>query len=141
GKFIWPSNGGVSSSYGYRNHPISGGQKLHAGIDISAGQGAPVQSAADGVVGKVVTGCAEGNSSCGGGYGNYIIVTHVIDGETFSTLYGHLSSVNVSTGQTVNQGTQIGSVGSTGGSTGPHLHFEVHPGGYKNPTNPMQYLP
>src|SRR5699024_1920127 len=65
-----------------------------------------------------------------GGFGNFIVVTHNIDGKTYSTLYAHLSNTSVSQGDKVSQGVSIGAVGNTCGSTGAHLHFEVHPGGY-----------
>ncbi|TQS74815.1 peptidoglycan DD-metalloendopeptidase family protein [Ornithinibacillus gellani] len=133
--FIWPVQGRVSSGFGPRIHPISGiVGKLHTGIDIAAPSGKSVKSAAIGVV-------SSASHGYNGGYGNFIIVTHVIGGKTYSTLYAHLSQIYVSTGQVVQQGASIGAVGSTGDSTGPHLHFEVHPGGYKNPVNPLGYLP
>lgn len=134
GSFIWPASGRFSSGFGPR------WGTNHNGIDIAASRGTPVYASASGVVSTVVTGCVEGNKRCGGGYGNYIIVTHIVNGNTFATLYGHLSNVNVSSGQVVSQGQQIGGIGHTGDSTGPHLHFEIHPGGYKNPANPMSYL-
>ena len=139
--FSWPASGRLSSGFGSRPSPGGIGSTTHNGIDISAPKGTAVTAPASGVVNLVNTGCVEGNYSCGGGYGNYIIITHVIDGKHYDTLYGHLSSVNVSNGQTVSKGQTIAGVGHTGSSTGPHLHFEVHPGGYKNPVNPMQFLP
>lgn len=131
GIFIKPAPGEITSGFGNRTHPIYGGTKLHAGIDIGVGIGTPLMAAASGVV-----------STAGwmSGYGNTIIISHVIDGKTYSTLYGHLDSISVSPGQAVSQGEIIGATGNTGGSTGPHLHFEVHPGGWRNPDNPMKYL-
>lgn len=131
GMFITPTSGRISSHYGFRIHPIFGNRRLHAGTDYAAPSGTPVVAAGSGVV-----------STAGimGGYGNVVMISHVIDGKTYTTLYAHLSSMSVSSGQVVNQGDVIGRVGSTGNSTGPHLHFEVHPGGYKNPENPMNYL-
>ncbi len=75
-----------------------------------------------------------------GGYGNTIMITHSINGKTYATLYAHLNSIHVSKNQSVSQGQQIGVMGSTGSSTAKHLHFEIHPGGYKNPANPMNYI-
>lgn len=131
GTFIVPTTGRTSSPFGYRTHPIFGDQRLHAGIDFAAPSGTPVVAAGSGVV-----------STAGymNSYGNVIMISHYIDGKTYTTLYAHLSSISVSPGQTVNQGENIGNVGSTGDSTGPHLHFEVHPGGYRNPVNPAGYF-
>jgi len=111
-----PVSGRITSSYGSRK----GG--FHYGIDLAGARGTPVYAAASGVVIKAVTGCVEGKKSCGGRYGNYIVIEHE---NGTSTLYAHLSKVNVSVGQTVSQSKKIGAVGSTGGSTGPHLHFEI----------------
>ncbi|WP_350344159.1 peptidoglycan DD-metalloendopeptidase family protein [Proteinivorax tanatarense] len=143
GQFIWPVPGygfdWVTSPYGYRNHPISGGQRLHTGIDIGiprarwAGSpgfnGNPVDIvAADG--GVVVH--AGGNRSVG--YGLYVIIDH---GGGKSTLYAHMHNISVNVGQEVSQGQSIGHVGSTGASTGPHLHYEIRINGQH--TNPMNY--
>lgn len=134
GGFGWPASGAFTSGFGPR------WGTNHNGIDISAPRGTAVTASAAGVVSSVNTGCVEGNKQCGGGYGNFIIVTHFINGQAFDTLYGHLSSVSVSNGQTVGKGQHIGGIGHTGDSTGPHLHFEIHPGGYRNPVDPMGYL-
>ena len=104
----------INSEYGYRIHPISGEWKMHHGLDIDGEQGDPVFAAAEGTVVKTV------NSNKG--YGNYVIIEHA-DGT--QTLYAHMYSYGVEEGQTVSQGEQIGEVGSIGGTTGPHLHFEV----------------
>ena len=112
----------------------------HNGIDIGAPKGAPVVATASGVVSTVVSGCVEGNMSCGGGFGNHVRIVHHINGTTYMTIYAHLSSVAVSPGQVVSKGQQVGGVGNTGHSFGNHLHFEIHPGGYRNPDNPMKYL-
>lgn len=134
GTFAWPASGGMGprSGFGPRVHPITGEVgKMHNGIDIQAGHGAAVSAAANGVVSTAGT---------MGGYGNTITITHHINGKTYTTLYAHLSSINVSAGQEVSRGQNIGAVGSTGNSTGPHLHFEVHVGGFGNPQNPLNYL-
>lgn len=128
GNYIWPcpSCYTISSNYGYRIHPIYGTKRLHAGTDIAAQYGAEVV-AADG--GNVTV--ATYSSS----YGNYVMIYHA-DGS--STLYAHMSSLAVSAGETVNQGDVIGYVGSTGNSTGPHLHFEVRVNG--STVDPMNYF-
>ena len=115
GSFMWPvaSYVYVSSRFGLRVHPITGQKKSHTGIDIASNQGTAVY-ASDG--GSVTL------AGWNGGYGNCIMIDH---GNGYVTLYGHLSSISVSVGQTVSQGATIGAVGSTGNSTGPHLHFEV----------------
>jgi murein DD-endopeptidase MepM/ murein hydrolase activator NlpD len=102
----------VSSGYGMRFHPISGRQKAHLGVDYAAPTGTPVRTIGDGVV-----------SFAGwqGGYGNVVQIEHK---DRQSTLYAHLSRIDVRQGQKVGQGERIGAVGSTGASTGPHLHFE-----------------
>lgn len=123
--YIWPTKGLLTSGYGWR------WGRMHAGIDIAADTGTPIFAAADGVVEY-----SEWNS---GGYGNLIDVRHA-DGSM--TRYGHLSRSLVHTGQKVKQGEQIAEMGSTGYSTGPHLHFEVHPvsdGG--GAVDPIAYLP
>src|SRR5699024_7213548 len=134
GTFSWPASGGVgaNSGFGPRVHPITGEVgKMHNGVDIQAGHGASVSAAGPGVV---------NTAGWMGGYGNTITVTHFMNGKTYTTLYAHLSSISVSAGQQVSSGQSIGAVGSTGNSTGPHLHFEVHVGGFGNPQNPLSYL-
>jgi murein DD-endopeptidase MepM/ murein hydrolase activator NlpD len=128
GNFCWPSASStrISSPFGYRTHPISGTRKLHSGIDISAPYGTNVLAAADGTV---VT--AKWNN----GYGNYITINH---GGGVVTLYGHNSKLLVSPGQHVTKGQVIAKVGSTGNSTGNHVHFEVIVNG--SVQNPMNYL-
>ena len=115
GSFLWPvaSYVYVSSRFGLRVHPITGEKKSHTGIDIASNQGTAVYASDGG--GVTLAGW-------NGGYGNCIMIDH---GNGYVTLYGHLSSISVSVGQTVSQGATIGAVGSTGNSTGPHLHFEV----------------
>ncbi len=119
GTLIWPTPSCTtnSSAYGWRIHPIYGTRKFHAGEDIPAGYGAEILAAASG---RVVT------AGWVSGYGNYTVIDH---GGGLMTAYGHQSSFAVSVGQTVTQGQVIGYVGSTGNSTGPHLHFEVYVNG------------
>ncbi|MFN4219300.1 MAG: murein hydrolase activator EnvC family protein [bacterium] len=127
GRFLWPTTSSVITSYfGYRVHPIWGGTRFHSGIDIGAPYGAPIYAAADGVV--IFAGWYYG-------YGNTIIIDH---GSGISTLYAHCSSISVYKGQVVSKGQVIGRVGSTGNSTGPHLHFEIQING--QPVNPLNYL-
>ncbi|HUU55353.1 MAG TPA: peptidoglycan DD-metalloendopeptidase family protein [Armatimonadota bacterium] len=126
GKFRMPVSGRTTSSYGYRRHPIYGVRKLHTGIDIAASSGTKIRCAGDGTV---------VHASRWGGYGNCIIVDH---GGGLATLYGHCSRLAVTNGQQVTHGQVIGYVGSTGLSTGPHLHFEVRKDG--RPVNPEPYL-
>jgi murein DD-endopeptidase MepM/ murein hydrolase activator NlpD len=116
GYYIRPATGIITSPYGSRK----GG--FHYGVDIGNKRGTTVVAAASGVVTKVVSGCAEGKTSCGGRYGNYVVVDHP---NGTSTMYAHLNSVSVSVGASVSQGQKIGTLGNTGRSTGPHLHFEV----------------
>lgn len=128
GDFIWPSADSryITSLFGTRLHPIYHTYKTHNGIDIGASYGTSIL-AADG--GTVTT------STYSSSYGNYIIINH---GNGTSTLYAHMSSRLVSEGQSVSQGQVIGLVGSTGVSTGPHLHFEVYVGGSR--VNPLNYF-
>lgn len=126
----------ISSEYGWRKNPVSGVNKLHAGTDFAAPAGTPIYAAASGYV--QVAGWSSG------GYGNYVIIYQgkMTDGNAYSTLYGHMRSVATSAGKYVNQGDLIGYVGSTGNSTGNHLHLEVWKGGSKaNAVNPRGYIP
>ena len=136
--FICPlkSYSRISSEYGWRKNPVTGVNKLHAGTDFAAPGGTPIYAAASGYV--QVAGWSSG------GYGNYVIIYHgkMSDGNTYSTLYGHMQSVATSAGKYVKQGELIGYVGSTGNSTGNHLHLEVWKGGSKaNAVNPRGYIP
>ena len=136
--FICPlkSYSRISSEYGWRKNPVTGVNKLHAGTDFAAPGGTPIYAAASGYV------QVAGRSS--GGYGNYVIIYHgkMSDGNQYSTLYGHMRSVATSAGKYVQQGEVIGYVGSTGNSTGNHLHLEVWKGGSKaNAVNPRGYIP
>ena len=131
GKFLWPITGRITSPFGYRRHPIRGRRLLHTGLDIARPNGYPIK-AADG--GTIVF------SGWRGGYGQAIIINHGKRGsKNLASLYGHMSSRSVSKGQTVRKGQVIGKVGSTGHSTGPHLHFEIRENGV--PVNPKKYLP
>lgn len=110
----------VASGFGYRIDPIYKTAKMHAGIDFTAPQGTPIYATADGTVKTA------GNT--GNGYGNHVIINH---GYGYETLYGHMVRVKARNGQAVKRGEVIGWVGSTGKSTGPHLHYEVHKYGSK----------
>lgn len=125
--FQWPVSGTVTSEYGYRIHPIFGTRRLHAGMDISGPTGTAIWAAKGGSV--IYAGWR-------GGYGNAVIINH---GGGVTTLYAHQSEMLVSVGDQVGRGDVIGKVGSTGNSTGPHLHFEVRING--TATDPRPYLP
>ncbi|MFA5927764.1 MAG: peptidoglycan DD-metalloendopeptidase family protein [Candidatus Margulisiibacteriota bacterium] len=130
GRFAWPlepKDYYISSSYGYRRHPIFRIIRFHSGLDMASRRGVPIKSADSGEV------IFEG---WWGGYGRAVIVDH---GNNFSTVYAHMSSIQVKKGQVVNRGDVIGLVGSTGYSTGPHLHFEIRKDG--KTANPLTYLP
>jgi murein DD-endopeptidase MepM/ murein hydrolase activator NlpD len=126
GIFSWPVNGSISSPYGWRIHPIYGTYKFHTGIDLAASYGEIISATSDGIV--IYTGWYDG-------YGNTVIIDH---GSGYSSLYAHCSSILVRNGQTVYKGEAIARVGSTGNSTGPHLHFEIRQNG--SPINPMGKL-
>lgn len=115
----------LSSSYGMRVHPVTGKLARHNGIDIPAPYGTPIYATADGIVGR---------AQRLGGYGNYVEVEH---GNAIQTRYGHMSSYVVVPGQSVKKGDVLGYVGSTGRSTGNHLHYEVRIEGA--PVNPMPF--
>lgn len=135
GTWTRPASGRVSSEFGYRNHPIYGVSRLHAGTDIANSTGTGVVAAGDGVVST-----ARYHST----FGNHIVITHSVNGAIFTTVYAHLSSMGVSPGQVVEKGQSIGKIGSTGASTGPHLHFEFHVGYYSSGSgavNPRRYVP
>jgi murein DD-endopeptidase MepM/ murein hydrolase activator NlpD len=110
----------VASGFGYRIDPVYKTTKFHAGLDFSAPTGTPIYATADGTV------SLSGNS--GNGYGNHVIINH---GYGYETLYGHMVRVKARNGQAVKRGEVIGWVGSTGKSTGPHCHYEVHKNGNK----------
>jgi murein DD-endopeptidase MepM/ murein hydrolase activator NlpD len=126
GRFIAPGGGRMTSRFGYRVHPIYGTRKFHAGIDFGLPIGAAIRAADSGVVLY---------SGWYGGYGRTVIIDH---GNGLTTLYGHTSASYVSAGESIQRGQRIAAVGSTGLSTGPHLHFEVRVNG--TPVNPLNYL-
>ena len=117
----------IASGYGYRIDPVYKTTKMHPGIDFTAPQGTPIYATADGVIDQA------GNS--GNGYGNHVIIRH---GYGYETLYGHMVRVKARAGQSVKRGEVIGWVGSTGKSTGPHCHYEVHFKGQK--IDPVYYF-
>ena len=116
----------LTSSYGYRVHPLTGNYSFHNGVDLAAGQGTPIYATKSGVVSTATYNYA---------YGYYVVVNH-LDG--YSSLYGHMTHYTVSEGEYVDRGEVIGYVGSTGYSTGPHLHFTIYYNG--NTVNPMNYI-
>ncbi len=124
---IWPVEGRVTSGFGYRIHPISGERNMHTGIDIAAPHGTPIYAPSKG---KVVF------SGGYGGYGKTVILDH---GYGLETLYAHMSAIKVNRGDIVDQGDVIGQIGTTGVSTGPHLHYEVILDA--EPIDPLKYLP
>jgi murein DD-endopeptidase MepM/ murein hydrolase activator NlpD len=124
--FVRPVPGAISSGYGVRIHPITGTKRMHNGVDMNASQGDPIRAVK---AGSVIL------ASVKGGYGNTVMIDH---GGGMVTLYAHQSRIGVSVGQKVSAGAVIGYIGSTGDSTGPHLHFEVRING--NPVNPSKYL-
>ena len=122
-----PYPGSITSNFGHRENPFGGSNvETHKGLDIKGPMGAPVKAMAKGEVAW---------AGPRGGFGNCIILKH---GNGFETLYGHLSKILVSSGQQIEIGQQIGNIGSTGRSTGPHLHYEVHRNGQK--INPESFL-
>ena len=127
GTMTWPAEGEITSPFGWRVHPIFGTQRLHTGIDIGADYGDAIRAADGGVV---------IHADWMGGYGNAVIIDH---GNGISTLYAHNSQLLVDEGQTVAKGQTVARCGSTGYSTGPHLHIEVRQNG--SPVNPLNYLP
>lgn len=120
--YVWPCGGEITSEFGWRIHPIWGDSRFHAGVDIGASTGTPVACAGNGTV---------ISAGWNGGYGNCVIVDI---GNGLSAVYAHLSAINVSSGETVAAGQTVGAVGSTGDSTGAHLHYEVRL--YGSPISP-----
>lgn len=127
GALLWPASGPITSPFGWRTHPIFGTQRFHSGIDIGADYGDAIAAADSGTV--IFSGWM-------GGYGKAVIIDH---GGGISTLYAHNSELLVEEGYRVYKGQTISRCGSTGYSTGPHLHFEVRENG--SPVSPMGYLP
>ncbi len=116
---LWPVMGRISSHYGYRTHPITGVYSMHNGLDIAADTGTPIKAAFDGEV--VATGYSES-------YGYYCMISH---NGSMKTLYAHCSKLIAEEGESVKKGDTVALVGSTGRSTGAHLHFEVRVGSYR----------
>lgn len=133
--FIRPCEGRRTSPFGWRVHPIQNKRIFHQGVDLAKPGNVPILAAADGTVTR---------SSWLGTYGNVIFIVHYIGGRTYETVYAHLHSSIVKVGQKVKQGQRIARMGTTGGSTGQHLHFEVHHGrwltGQPNVVNPAIYI-
>ncbi len=123
---VWPVHGAVNSGFGVRPDPFTGVPAFHEGVDISTARSEPVLATADGIVLR---------SGWAGEYGKAIALAH---GDRYETLYGHLEETLVTEGQTVHRGDRVGLVGSTGRSTAPHLHYEVHVDGH--PVNPLEYI-
>ena len=123
---IWPTRGWFTSGFGYRISPFTGLRQMHEGVDISNRIGTPVIAPADGLV---------TNIGREWGFGKILVISH---GFGFTTRYGHLDRINVKIGQRVKRGQKIAEMGSTGRSTGPHLHYEVRMNGV--PVNPMKYV-
>ena len=124
---ILPTNGSITSPFGWRMHPIYGEEKFHTGVDVANTIGSPIHATADGVV--IFAGWD-------GDYGNRVEIRHKAAG--YSTSYAHMEKVKVAYGQLVKRGELIGYVGSTGNSTGPHCHYEVRRQG--TPINPEQFI-
>lgn len=126
GGMLWPVSGTVTSGFGERKNPLGLGDDFHPGLDIAADEGSPIAAAA---AGRVISAGPDG------GYGNLIVIDN---GNGVTTRYGHCSRIYARVGETVAAGQSIGAVGSTGHSTGPHLHFEVRIG--TTPVDPKNYL-
>lgn len=133
--FVRPVSGYVSSRFGPRANPLTGAPESHRGIDIVNATGTPIVAAAPGIVIKAAPAT---------GYGNVVFVSHVLGGQVWTTVYGHLDSITVTPGQTIAAGQTVGTLGNTGWSTGPHLHFELHRGewapGQPNAVDPGPYI-
>ncbi|HDR46357.1 MAG TPA: M23 family metallopeptidase, partial [Geoalkalibacter subterraneus] len=121
-----PTNGWITSGFGMRNSPFTGARKMHEGIDIACRTGTPVIATADGIVSRAQS--VEG-------YGKLVVVDH---GYGYQTFYAHNSRIHVQVGDRVKRGQKIAAVGSTGSSTGPHVHYEVRLN--QVPVNPYKFL-
>lgn len=133
---MWPTQStDVTSPYGTRIHPVYKTQEFHSGIDISKRGGRNIIAAESGTVIE---------ARYMGGYGNVVMISHMVGGQKLTTLYAHLASIDVNVGQRVERGQRIAEMGTTGVSTGVHLHFEVHEGGWNsqksNSVDPMKYF-
>jgi len=141
GKWIWPMDGVITQGFGCTSYPFEpydpncASQHFHSGLDIATDYGTAVHAADAGIVHNFATGCSW-NPGALCGYGRYVVIVHA---GGFTSLYGHLSSWAVADGVQVEKDTIIGYEGSTGNSTGPHLHFEIDLGG--TPVDPLAYLP
>lgn len=135
GDWVMPTTGRMSSQFGWRLHPIDNVLKQHRGMDISNEIGTPIYAVGEGVVTE---------ARVMGGFGNVVMVTHLVEGKVLTTVYAHLSAIGVNAGDRVTQGQHIGNMGETGKSTGSHLHFEVHEGYFSatgdSAVNPLRYL-
>lgn len=140
GKWKWPIDGVITQGFGCTSYPFEPyepscpSKHFHSGLDIAADYGTPVHAADGGIVHNFTMGCSLGSGLCG--YGRYVVIVHA---GGFTTLYGHLSSWAVGDGVQVDKDTVIGYEGSTGNSTGPHVHFEMDLAGM--PVDPLAYLP
>lgn len=131
-KFFWPTEGGITSPWGMRFHPILHYTRMHGGVDIGGATGAPIYAVADGVVTKAALGY-------NGGSGNNIRINHgMVEGEALETGYLHMLDLEVQVGDKVTKGQRIGTVGNTGLSTAPHLHFSLYVNGANS--DPAPYL-
>jgi len=123
---IWPVHGWVTSGFGFRTNPFTGLNQMHEGLDIANRAGTPVIAPADGIV---------SDTGRDASYGNVVVISH---GFGMITRFNHLSKIFVRAGQRVKRGDKIAEVGTTGMSTGPHLHYEVRVNGI--PVNPLRYI-
>lgn len=142
--FIKPTSGRVSSGFGSRT--VNGKASNHRGQDVANSTGTPIIAIADGVVRKTHNSCPKVGSygsKCGGGWGNHVIVRHTVQGKVYDAVYAHFNAVSVTNGKVVKQGELLGLMGTSGSSTGTHLHFEIHPGGRTSnasAVNPVRFV-
>lgn len=133
--WIQPASGQLTSQFGWRTHPIFHTKKQHRGLDIANVVGTPVSASKEGIVTR---------AGVYGGFGNVVMITHNVQGQTFTSVYAHLSAIDVTEGQQVDKGQRLGAIGTTGNSTGPHLHFEIHEGYFSvngpSAVNPIRYV-